>query len=377
MLDLHRIENDPDELKCMLASRHLDPGDVDGLLQQAALRRSLAAESDDKKALRNRISQQAGTVRLRGGDNAELKMIMEQMRSLGVEIAAIDVDIAELNDKINAFLLAAPNYPDPSVPTGIGEWHDAEVLRWHPKRKALQEPRPYWNLGTDLQILALDGTARPGSTRRTVYRALGAKLERAVLDFLVDTHVAAGYRTVTAPYRIALDGDAGTWRAPGNEMADVTADGCENRRPSQRASALSLYRNTVLDSTELPLSDCAFTAGFRSQAGAVKPEPGGSAPRNPDIELELVKICRPDESKQELTDMAELAQQNAAAARASLPGDAARRAQPLPGFIPDPRAGGLDARPRAIRGNLRLLQLYGLPGPPPEHPLSGDRRRSA
>ncbi|MFH1880574.1 MAG: serine--tRNA ligase [Bacillota bacterium] len=302
MLDLQRIRDNPEELKRMLASRSMETDEVDGLLKKDALRRRLTADSEEKKALRNQMSRQVGTAKQQGASGEAVSMIMNQMRALGSEIAAMDVDIAELDDKINAFLLSAPNYPHASVPVGKADANSEEAYRWGAPRKLRREPKPYWIIGSDLRILDFDNTAKLRGTQITVYRDLGAQLERAVINFFLDTHIGAGYREVITPYVVMSDAADEPPELPITDEA-----GEISRAPAAESAVTNLYRGMILDGGELPVSHCAFSAFFRSNIGGGH-DTGGLFHQNQLNNVELATICRPGQSYDELTRMTEQAQ---------------------------------------------------------------------
>ena len=245
MLDLDRIRNDPDELRQMLKARFIDTLEADSLLQQDALRRDLAAKSLAGKARRNRMSQQIGELKQNGVYGEEVLVITSEMRSLGSEIAAMDVDIAELDDKLEAFLLSAPNYPHASVPVGKSDQDDEEIYHFGERHGAAREAKPFWNIGSELKLLDFDGTPESGNTQSAVYRGLGAKLMRAVYDFIVDTHIQAGCRKLTLPYPA---------------MSDEKHEG--EPLSGQDQSIADLYRERMLEDDDLPSAAVRFLPVF-------------------------------------------------------------------------------------------------------------------
>jgi seryl-tRNA synthetase len=305
MLDLERIRENPGELRRMFASRHIGGDGIEELLQQDSLRRKLAAESEKKKALRNQMSRKVTAAKLEGASGEAVAVIMNAMRALGSEIAVMDVDVAELDDKINAFLLSAPNYLHASVPTGPGAQSSVEVYRRSAPRAAAREPKPYWNIGSALRILDFDGTARLRGTQFTVYRGLGAQLERAVINFFLDTYIRGGYREVAIPYTVMGDEQPDARQLPILGKAAGAGDACGE--PAAGLSVVSLYRETVLNAEDLPVPHCAFSAGFRPDAPGAGRDPGGLIGRQ-STKVELVKICKPELSYGELAGMTEQAQ---------------------------------------------------------------------
>ncbi|MBN1778338.1 MAG: serine--tRNA ligase [Clostridiales bacterium] len=300
MLDMERIRDDPGELKRMLASRFADTDAADSLLKQDALRHKLAADSRAKKELRNRMSQKVGALKQEGASGETLAVMMNEMRALGAEIAVMDVDIAELDDKIDAFLLSAPNYPHASVPVGRNAKGNEEVYHRGINNPFPWEPKPYWNIGSALRILNFDDTAKLKGTQFTVYRDLGAQLERAVISFFLDTHIGSGYREVMMPYTLLSDENADVRQQP---ILDEDGGGTEARMPSEPdSSVIRLYRDTVLDEAELPVRHCAFSASFRTDITSTGTDSGGLLQRRFDT-VELAAICNPERSYDMLSEM--------------------------------------------------------------------------
>ena len=150
MLDVRRIRQNPDELRAMLKSRNKDASVVDDFLAKDEQRRALMAQAEEKKALRNQTSKEIGLAKKNGADEAQTAAIMDAMRALGEEIAALDTQIAALDEAQSLFLLTVPNYPHASVPLGEDERQNVEQRRWGDPRKFAWEPKPHWDIGTDL-----------------------------------------------------------------------------------------------------------------------------------------------------------------------------------------------------------------------------------
>lgn len=199
MLDIRRIRQNPQELMDALKARNKDIS-LEAFLAQDEQRRKLMAEVEEKKALRNATSKRIGEAKKSGAPESETAAIMEEMRRLGDEISAIDADIAELDAAMESFLMSVPNFPHASVPVGLDERDNVEQRRWGTPRDFGWEPKPHWDIGTDLGILDFDTAAKVSGARFTFYRGLGARLERAVINFFLNTHVENGYDEVYPPY---------------------------------------------------------------------------------------------------------------------------------------------------------------------------------
>ena len=217
MLDIKRIRQNPQELRDGLKARNKDIS-IDEFLAQDEKRRALMAQVEEKKALRNAESKKIGEIKKRGGSDEEVACIMEEMRKVGDEIAAFDADIAELEAAMDAFLMTVPNFPHESVPLGKDDHDNVEKRRWGTPREFGWTPKAHWDIGTDLGILDFDTAAKVSGARFTFYRGLGARLERAIINFFLNTHVENGYDEVYPPYMVTRATMTGTGQLPKFEM---------------------------------------------------------------------------------------------------------------------------------------------------------------
>ena len=303
MLDMKRIRQNPDELKEMLAHRNMDPAVVDDFLAKDEQRRALMAQVEEKKALRNQTSKQIGLQKKNGASEAETAATMEEMRRLGDEITAIDADVAELDTAQNDFLMRTPNYPHASVPVGKDDTFNVEQRRWGTPRAFAWEPKPHWDIGTDLKILDFDAAAKISGARFTVYRGLGARLERAVINFFLDTHIAAGYEEVLPPYMVTRATMTGTGQLPKFEEDAYKVDPNTFLIPTAEVPVTNLYRDMILDGEQLPIRHCAYSACFRSEAGSAGRDTRGLIRQHQSNKVEMVKVVKPETSYDELESM--------------------------------------------------------------------------
>ena len=303
MLDVRRIRQNPDELKQMLTNRNKDASIVDDFLAKDEQRRKLMADVEEKKALRNQTSKQIGMAKKNGASEAETAAIMEEMRVLGDEIAASDSNIADSDVAINDFLLSTPNYPHASVPLGVDETANVEQRRWGTPRVFAWEPKPHWDIGTDLKILDFDGAAKISGARFTVYRGLGARLERAIISFFLDTHTDAGFEEILPPYMVTRASMTGTGQLPKFEEDAYKVDANTFLIPTAEVPVTNLYREMILDGDQLPIRHCAFSACFRSEAGSAGRDTRGLIRQHQFNKVEMVKIAKPEQSYDELESM--------------------------------------------------------------------------
>ena len=299
MLDIKRIRQNPDELRQALKARNKDIS-LDEFLSQDERRRALMAQVEEKKNIRNTASKEIAQIKRAGGDATEL---MERMRALGDEIAAADADIAELDAAMENFLMTLPNFPAEGVPQGKDDTENVEQRRWGTPRQFAWEAKPHWDIGTDLGILDFDAAAKISGARFTVYRGLGSRLERSIINFFLNTHVDAGYDEVYPPYMVTRQTMTGTGQLPKFEDDAYKVDKDTFLIPTAEVPVTNLYRDMILDGASLPIRHCAYTACFRGEAGSAGRDTRGLIRQHQFNKVELVKIAKPEQSWDELESM--------------------------------------------------------------------------
>ena len=306
MLDLRWIRSNPDEVRKFLADRNNDM-DIGPLLAMDEEKRALLTETEDLKARRNEGSKKVGAAKARGEDAAS---IMEEMRSLGERVKEIDARIAELDAGISDMLLSIPNRPHDSVPVGKDENDNPEVRRWGEPKSFAFEPKAHWDIGEALGILDFEKGASLSQSRFTVLKGMGARLERALLNFMLDLHTEKhGYREILPPFMVNSKTMTGTGQLP--KFADDLYK-CENDDlwliPTAEVPLTNLHADEILEESLLPLFYSAYTPCFRREAGAYGRDVRGMLRQHQFDKVEMVKITTPEESYGELeklTDNAE------------------------------------------------------------------------
>ena len=302
MLDIKRIRQNPQELIDALKARNKDIS-LDEFLAQDEQRRKLMTEVEEKKALRNATSKEIGMAKKRGADEAETAAIMEKMRALGDEIAATDAEIAKLEEAMNDFLMNVPNFPHASVPVGVDDKDNVEQRRWGEPRQFGWEPKAHWDIGTDLGILDWDTAAKISGARFTVYRGLGARLERAIINFFLNTHVENGYDEIYPPYMVTRSTMTGTGQLPKFEEDAYKVDENTFLIPTAEVPVTNMYREMILDGAQLPIRHCAYSTCFRAEAGSAGRDTRGLIRQHQFNKVEMVKIAKPEQSYEELETM--------------------------------------------------------------------------
>ncbi len=302
MLDIKRIRQNPQELRDALKARNKDIS-IDPFLKQDEERRKLMAQVEEKKALRNTTSKKIGVAKKNGASDAEMASIMEEMRVLGDEIAELDKQIAALEADMDAFLMTVPNLPHASVPVGVDDRDNVEARRWGTPREFAWEPKAHWDIGTDLGILDFDTAAKVSGARFTFYRGLGARLERAIINFFLNTHVANGYDEVYPPYMVTRATMTGTGQLPKFEEDAYKVDKDTFLIPTAEVPVTNMYREMILDGDKLPIRHCAYSTCFRAEAGSAGRDTRGLIRQHQFNKVEMVKIAKPDQSYDELESM--------------------------------------------------------------------------
>ena len=306
MLDIRWIRSNADEVRQFLADRNNDMA-IGPLLGLDEERRLLLTETEELKARRNEGSRKVGAARARGEDASAA---MEEMRVIGDRIKDIDARISEIDEKISDMLLSLPNRPHDSVPVGKDENDNPEVRRWGEPKQFSFEPKPHWDLGEALGIMDFEKGASLAQSRFTVLKGLGARLERALLNFMLDLHTEKhGYLEVQPPFMVSSKTMRGTGQLP--KFADDLYK-CENDDlwliPTAEVPLTNLHAEEILEEGQLPLYYTAYTPCFRREAGAYGRDVRGMLRQHQFDKVEMVKISSPETSYDELeklTDNAE------------------------------------------------------------------------
>ena len=302
MLDIKRIRQNPQELIDALKARNKDIS-LDTFLKEDEQRRALMAEVEEKKALRNQTSKKIGLAKKNGASEEETAAIMREMRELGDVIDALDEKINELDAKMQQFLMSVPNIPNPRVPIGKDDSENVEVRRWGTPRQFGWEPKAHWDIGTDLKILDFDTAAKISGARFTIYRGLGSRLERSIINFFLNTHVDAGYDEVYPPYMVTRATMTGTGQLPKFEDDAYKVDQDTFLIPTAEVPVTNMYRDMILDGAQLPIRHCAYSSCFRAEAGSAGRDTRGLIRQHQFNKVEMVKIAKPEESYAELESM--------------------------------------------------------------------------
>lgn len=298
MLDIKRIRANPNELIAAMRSRRKKGADVTELLELDISRRTLMQESESLKARKNEVSSAIPRMKKAGEDVAELT---REMRDVGARVKELDAAVSELDSRLEGLLMNIPNIPHQSVPDGGGE-EDNQPIRTHGRPAEFDfELQAHWDIGTRLGILDFESAAKVTGSRFTFYKGLGARLERAVVNFFLDTHTQNGYTEILPPYMVNRASMTGTGQLPKFEDDSFKACGTDYFLiPTAEVPVTNIHRGDILDADKLPIRYCAYSACFRSEAGSAGRDTRGLIRQHQFNKVELVQFTKPEDSYAEL-----------------------------------------------------------------------------
>jgi len=301
MLDARFVRENPDAVAIAMANRR-SSWDLDAFMRLDVERRRLIAEVEALQAQRNESSRVIGAL-MKDGKQAEAEAAKEAVRDGNERIAVLDTELATVDAETQLLLLTAPNIPDAAVPVGADENDNVEVAKWGTPREFDFEPVPHWDLGPALGIIDFERAVKLAESRFVLLGGMGAKLERALINFMLDTHSAVGYREWWTPVLANADTMTGTGQLPKFED-DLykTAEGLY-LIPTAEVMLTNIHRDEVLDAEKLPLHYTAFTPCFREEAGSAGRDTRGMIRVHQFDKVELVKFSKPEESMDELEGM--------------------------------------------------------------------------
>ncbi|WP_117167974.1 serine--tRNA ligase [Paraliobacillus sediminis] len=302
MLDLKYLRTHFDEVKEKLQHRGEDLAEFDTFEDLDKRRRELIAETEELKAKRNDVSKQIST--LKKEKKSADDMIVE-MREVGDRIKMIDTELKEVEERLEALLLAIPNIPHETTPIGETEDDNVEVRTWGEVKSTDFEQRPHWELGTELGMLDFERAGKVTGSRFVFYKGLGARLERALLNFMMDLHADEhGYEEMLPPYMVNRTSMTGTGQLPKfEEDAFKIQDWDYFLVPTAEVPVTNYYRDDILKVDDLPQKFVAFSASFRSEAGSAGRDTRGLIRQHQFNKVELVQFVKPEDSYQALEDL--------------------------------------------------------------------------
>ncbi len=298
MLDIKVVREDPERVKAAVKSRNgnLDK-EIDELLAIDVERRQISQQGDALKQKQNEASKKIPQIKKEGGD---VSAIFEEMGKIKAEVKALDEKQAELEAKQKELLLEIPNIPDATVPIGVDDSENVEVRRWGEPTQFDFEPKAHWDLGADLDILDPETAAKVTGTRFHFYKDKGARLERSVINYYLNTHTENGYTEIFPPFLVNRASMTGTGQLPKFEEDAFKTTNDYFLIPTAEVPVTNMYRDSMLTGDQLPIKYCAYSACFRAEAGSAGRDTRGLIRQHQFNKVELVKFADPETSWDEL-----------------------------------------------------------------------------
>ncbi len=302
MLDLNFVRANLELVEEKLRARGLDPATLLGDFRELDReRRARITQAETLQAQRNKLSQEVARSRKAGVDAAQVAAVMDQTRELKQETEELERSATQAEEQMRDLLARIPNLTQDSVPLGKSEAENVEVSRWGQQPAFDFAPKPHWDLGEDLGILDFARAAKISGARFAVYWGRGARMERALANFMMDIHTREhGYLEVLPPFLVNSKSLFGTGQLPKFAEDLFKCEGTDLYLiPTAEVPVTNLYRDEVLEEAQLPLSLVAYTPCFRSEAGSYGKDVRGIIRQHQFQKVELVKFARPDQSNEE------------------------------------------------------------------------------
>ncbi len=301
MLDLKRIRDEKEEVKRLLTIKKADISLLEKVSELDEKRRTLTFQAENLKNKQNTVSKEIPKLKKEGKDVAP---IFQEMKELSEQIKGMDKELSEIQEELQATLLKIPNTPAECVPDGNSDEDNKEIRKWGTPREFDFEFKSHWDIGEDLGILDFERGAKITGSRFTVYKGLGARLERAVISFFLDTHTQNGYTEILPPYMVNRASMTGTGQLPKFEEDAFSLKNCDYFMiPTAEVPVTNLHRDEILKKEDLPIKYCAYSACFRAEAGSAGRDTRGLIRQHQFNKVELVKFANPEDSFQELESL--------------------------------------------------------------------------
>lgn len=301
MLDIKLIRENPQKVKDAMRSRNKE---LDALVEEVLAidvsRRELMTATDSMKQEQNEASRNIPRIKKEGGDIAA---VMARMNALKENIKQNDAELASLEIKQQLMMFEFPNVPHESVPIGRDDSQNVEIRRWGEPRVFDFEAKPHWELGAALGILDPERAAKVTGARFHFYKGAGAKLERAIVNFFLNTHGESGYTEIFPPFMVNRASMTGTGQLPKFEEDAFKTNDDYFLIPTAEVPVTNMHRDEILDGSLLPIKYCAYSACFRAEAGSAGRDTRGLIRQHQFNKVELVKFSNPETSYGELESL--------------------------------------------------------------------------
>ncbi|WNS75516.1 serine--tRNA ligase [Bacillus sp. DTU_2020_1000418_1_SI_GHA_SEK_038] len=299
MLDIKYLRANFEDVKKKLEHRGEDLTDLGKFEDLDTKRRDLIVKAEQLKSRRNEVSQQVAILKR---DKQDADHLIAEMREVGDQIKELDDDLRTVEEELDQLLLSIPNIPHESVPVGETEDDNVEAWKWGEVRQFDFEPKPHWEVADQLNILDFERAGKVTGSRFVFYKGLGARLERALFNFMLDLHTEEhGFTEVLPPYLVNRASMTGTGQLPKfEEDAFLIENEDYFLIPTAEVPVTNMHREEILSAEDLPINYAAFSACFRSEAGSAGRDTRGLIRQHQFNKVELVKFVKPEESYDEL-----------------------------------------------------------------------------
>lgn len=301
MLDARFVRENPEKVVKALEKRNYDSSVFDDFLKNEKSRKDIRETVDNHRMKLNDISEKIGVMRKKGEDVSQL---LQEAKSFSDTIKNQETYLNEYEVKVRDSLLIIPNIPHESVPVGKDETENVEVRRWGEPRQFDFEPLNHWDIGEMLEIIDFERASKIAGARFSLMKGLGAKLERALMNFMLDLNVSKGYKEVFPPILVNRESMTGTGQLPkfSHELF-IISDPELYLIPTAEVSVTNIHRNEILSEKELPIYYTAYSPCFRREAGSYGKDVRGLIRQHQFNKVELVKFVRPEDSYNELESL--------------------------------------------------------------------------
>ena len=299
MLDIKFLRAHFQEVKEKLKHRGEDLTDFERFEELDSKRRELIAQVEELKNQRNEVSQQIAALKR---EKKDAEPLIAEMRQVGERIKVLDDELRQVEETLETLLLSIPNIPHDSVPIGESEEDNVEIRKWGEPRQFTFAPKPHWELAEQLGILDFERAAKVTGSRFVFYKGIGARLERALINFMLDLHIEEhGYEEVLPPYLVNRTSMTGTGQLPKFEEDAFCIESEDYFLiPTAEVPVTNLHRDEILSAEQLPINYVAYSGCFRSEAGSAGRDTRGLIRQHQFNKVELVKFVKPENSYEEL-----------------------------------------------------------------------------
>ena len=300
MLDIKVIRANPEEVMRKLNKRGGE-FKIPQVLELDEKRRELLGAVEELKGKRNKVSEEIAKIKKQKGDADSLIL---EMKEVSDKIKEGDDNVKKVEEEISTILLNIPNTPNDDVPKGDSDEDNKEIRKWGDPVKFPYEPKAHWDIGEDLGILDFATAGKVTGTRFTFYRGLGARLERSLINFMLDTHIANGYTEILPPYMANSKSMQGTGQLPKFEVDMFKVNSTDYYLiPTAEVPVTNIHREEILEGINFPIKYVAYSACFRAEAGSAGRDTRGLIRQHQFNKVELVKFAHPEHSYEDLESL--------------------------------------------------------------------------